>query len=263
MNIDGAYGMRSALNSSRLIEEPKYDMNTADLAHTSMNTNYLMNGGAVLTNAYNNDFIINRENYPIDMMSKFNLDQTLNSYNNTMPMNSVIHADPNDSISMQGMKTNLDTTGFDSYRNLMNYNNTQNTIQANHIPINLEEYNNNDVMYMNPNMGENFSAEYVNSLPTIDSDAMLYTNNFKIPNGNFNTAMHNNSNNNTKNNYNSLPYSMPIFENMNNPQMYMQHLNQKQTMNAPSPKIEHTCSIRKLPAANKRRIKPKKFFPCC
>ncbi|GAW81082.1 hypothetical protein, conserved [Plasmodium gonderi] len=257
--MDGTYGMRTVLNSSRLAEEKKYDMNTTDLGHGSMNTNYMMNG-TVLTNGYNNsgDYMINREKYPADMIPQFKLDQGLNTYNNTMPMNSVIHADPNDSLSMQGMKTCLETTtGFDSYRNLMNYNNTQNTIQPNQIPINLDDYNTaGDLMYMNQNAGDNFPPEYVNNLRTTDTDHMIYSNNFKVPNGNFNTMMPNN-------NYNNLPYSMPIFENMNNPQMFMQQMNQKQPMSGLTPQMEHTCSIRKMPAVNKRKIKPKKFFPCC
>ncbi|SBS91523.1 conserved Plasmodium protein, unknown function [Plasmodium ovale curtisi] len=247
--MDGAYGMRTVMNSSRLIEEPKYDMSTVDMGHSTMNTNYLMNG-AVLTNAYsNNDFITNREHYPADMISQYKLDQTLNSYNNTVPMNTIMHADPNDSIGMHGMKKNLDVTGFDSYRNLINYNNTQNTIQTNTIPMNIEDYNTSDIMYMNPNTVDKFSADYLNNLPSADAETMLYSNNFKIPNGNLNTMMHAT---NTKNNYNSMPYSMPVFENMNNPQMYMQHMNQKQamSMNTPTSKIEHTCSIRKMPAVS-------------
>ncbi|CRH00186.1 conserved Plasmodium protein, unknown function [Plasmodium relictum] len=253
MNMDMAYSMRNVMNSARNVE-PKYDMNSVDLANNTMNTNYLMNG-AVLTNAYNNDFMANREKYPADMISQLKLEQALKSYNNTMPMNATTIQDPNDSISVHGMKTNLGTTGFESYGNLMNYNNTQNTIQANQIPINLDDYNNSDAMYINPNTGDKFSAEYINNLPTTDPDTILYSNNFKIPNGNFSPMMHNN--------FNNIPYSMPIFENMNNPQMYMQNMNQKRTINIPLPNMEHKTSIRKIPAVTKRRIKPKKFFPCC
>lgn len=258
--MDGAYGMRTVLNSSRLEEEPKYTLNPADLPHSSMNANYMMNG-AVLTNGYHtSDYVINRESYPPDMMPQFKIDQGGSAYNNTMPMNSIIHTDPNESINMQGMKTCLETTtGFDSYRNLMNYNNTQNTIQASQVPFHLDDYNSGaDLMYMShPHTGDNFSPDYLNNLRSTETDPMTYGNNFNIPNGQFNSMLGEN------NNYNSLPYSMPIFENMNNPQMYMQQMNSKQGLSGPTQKMDHTCSIRKMPAVSKRKIKPKKFFPCC
>lgn len=261
--MDEAYGTRTVLNSSRLEEDPKYAMSPVDLPHNSMNANYMMNG-AVLTNGYSpSDYVINRESYPPDMMPQFNIDQGANPYNNTMPMNSIIHTDPNDSISMQGMKTGLDTTtGFDSYTNLMNYNNTQNTIQANQVPLNFNDYHSGeDMMYMNyPSTGDHFSPDYLNTFPAKETDPMTYANNFSIPNGNFNTMLSENNNYN----YNSMPYSMPIFENMNNPQMYMQQMNPKQAvLPGPTPKMDHTCSIRKMPAVSKRKIKAKKFFPCC
>ncbi|SOS79352.1 conserved Plasmodium protein, unknown function [Plasmodium sp. gorilla clade G1] len=256
--MDMTYNMRNAMVSSRNMEEPQYDMSTIDLTQNSMNTNYLMNG-SVLTNAYNNDYIVNnRDKYTGDMISQLKIDQGIPTYSHTLPMNGTTLADTNDSLNIQGMmRTNMDTTGFDGYSHIMNYNNTQNTIQTNPITYRMEDYNNlnNDVMYINPTTGEKFSAEYVNNIPTNDSDNMLYSNNFKNNSINMNALLNSH--------YNNLPYPMPIYESMNNPQMYMPHMNQKQTVNIPLQHGEKKSAARNISTVNKRRIKTKKFFPCC
>ncbi|CAD2091900.1 conserved Plasmodium protein, unknown function [Plasmodium vinckei brucechwatti] len=263
--MDGSYNMGNALNSSRLVEDPQYNASANNFGYSSMNNNYLMNGTG-LANGYNNsEYVVDGEKYKADIMEQYKLEQSLNRYNNTMPIHSVMQTRPTDAMNMQGMKTHLDTAGLENYRNLINYNNTQHSIQANQMPYDIEGYNNNSInnnngeaMYMNPNTSDMFPTDYINNLPGQDTETMLYSNSFNFPNTDYNTSMLNNNNY-----YGNSQYPMPIFENMNNPKMYMQHMDQNQNIDSAMPKMGHACSIRKMPIVNKRRSKQKKLFPCC
>lgn len=314
MEMNG-YHTRNMTTISRNGEEHGYNTNTVDMMN-SMNQSYMMNGGvggagqgagageaggATLNNMHQNEYLTDREKYTADILSQMKMEQAMNSYNNTASMQNGTMQDPNELTSMRGMNISMDPSGYESYRNLMNYNNTQNTVKTNQIPLQMGDMNNGEPIYYNEQTGEVYPEEYLENLPTtIDPATTIgYGNAFKMQNGNFTQRM--------ADNYASMQYPMPVFENMNNPQMFMQQqasLTPKQTRNIPllnasqmqAPRMQQmtpsmqqmtpsmqqqmtpsmqqmtpsmqlqippTTSLRKIPTANKRKNKPKKFFPCC
>lgn len=340
-NMDMNSYIRSMPNSARNVEEQGYDTNTMDMMNISMNQSYMMHGGGLggvgvggggvgngnrsgnggleginlnlnnnnnNNNGYPNEYISEQDKYTADFISQMKMEQALNSYNNTASIpNATLH-ELNDSANMHGMNMSIDPSTYESYRNMMNYNNTQNTMKSNQMPMHIEDINNNtnntinnntnnsinnnnnnnhnninnnnmEAMYYNEQTGEIYSEDFIKSLPTTTDAPHItgYGGNFKIPNDNYNQMM--------QDNYKSMQYPMSVFENMNNPQMFLQHqtsLKPKQTRNvsllnsqqipahmmphmAPSmqPQIAPCTSLRKIAAGNKRKMKPKKFFPCC
>lgn len=332
-NMDMNGYIRSMPNSARNVDEQGYDTNTMDMMNSSMNQSYMMSGGGlgglglgggggvgngngngnggvgngliINNNGYGNEYMSEQDKYTADFMSQMKMEQALNSYNNTASMHNATLHDLNDSANMHGMNISMDPSVYENYRNMMNYNNTQNTMKSNQMPMHMEDINNNtnnslnnntnnsintnnnnisnnnnmEAMYYNEQTGEVYSEDFIKSLPTTTDAPHItgYGGNFKMPNDNYNQMM--------QENYKSMQYPMSVFENMNNPQMFMQHqasLKPKQTRNVsllnpqqmqahmmphmtPSmqPQIAPCTSLRKIAAGNKRKVKPKKFFPCC